>query len=180
MVAGTPGPKWASWSYKNQHLSAYFHSSTKAFEDFIKWLKMMPYCTEGMVAYPQSKVLTVCLGIGLVLHDLHAVQFEVEGNEDSSMLDPSKEHLQRSKLKWAHTQVLLQTCHTIARDLKECFDDGKKGEPVAAAGSERKKPPSKKQKKIPERYECLMIVRPMSKLIYSSNRVTRSSRKRVL
>ena len=38
----------------------------------------MPYCTKSMEAYPQSHVLVVCLGIGMVLHDLHVVQFDLQ------------------------------------------------------------------------------------------------------
>jgi hypothetical protein len=152
MISGRPGPKWASWLYKRQHLSARFHSSSDGFEDFIQWLKTMPYCTDAMVAYPQSRVLVVCLGIGMLLRDLHAIQFEL-GNEDeeSSTLDPAMTHLRKSKLDWAHAQVLSQMCLAIAADLRGCLDGEEKEDP-GKAGPKGKKPPSKRQKTLSDRF----------------------------
>jgi hypothetical protein len=144
LVSGQPGPKWVSWSYKKTHLSGRFHSSSHGFEEFIKWLKTMPYCTKTMIAYPQSHVLGVCLGIGMVLRDLHTIQF---GSQD-----PASAHLRMSKLEWAHTQVVIQMCLTIVEDLKACLDAGQSGDSVTHAKG--KKPSSKRPKIVPERYAC--------------------------
>jgi hypothetical protein len=152
MISGKPGPKWVSWSNKNQHLSSRFHSSSNGFEDFIKWLKTMPYCTHGMMAYPQSRVLLVCLGIGMVLHDLYTIQFELgEEDEDSGDLDPAIKYLKKSKLEWAHTQALLQMCLTIAGDLRECLDGQSRVEESVGAIPEPREAASKRQKKVPAR-----------------------------
>jgi hypothetical protein len=142
-VSGPPGPKWLSWSYKNKHLSGRFHSSSDGFEDFIKWLKKMPYCTKSMKAYPQSHVLVVCLGIGMVLHDLHVVQFDSEDSDSA--------HLRKSKLEWAHTRVVVQMCLTIVGKLKTCLPDGHSEHAVSPPPS-GKKPSSKRQRIIPDRY----------------------------
>jgi hypothetical protein len=150
LIAGRPGPKWASWSYKNQYLSARFHSNCNGFEDFISWLKSRPYCSDNMVAYPQNRVLAVCLGIGLILHDIHTIQFELgESNEDSADRDTALAPLKKSKLDWAHSQALLQMCITVAADLKECLEEAK--ESARSHGqrhaSPTRKPASKRQKK---------------------------------
>jgi hypothetical protein len=145
MVSGPPGPKWVSWSYKNKHLSGRFHSSSDGFEEFIKWLKMMPYCTRSMKAYPQSRVMAICLGIGMLLQDLHVVQFDVE--------DATSTHLSKSKLEWAHTQVVLQMCITIVDDLRACLDVGQ-SENAAMPPPNGKELASKRQKIAPDRYGC--------------------------
>ena len=89
----------------------------------------MPYCSEGMIAYPQDQVLLVCLGIGLVLRDLNVIQFElVDGDDVPQDIDPAIKHLLKSKLEWAHTQVLLPICSTIAEDLRTCLDTGNAAE----------------------------------------------------
>jgi hypothetical protein len=142
MVCGPPGPKWVSWSNRNQHLSGRFHASSDGFEEFIKWLKNMPYCTRSMRAYPQSRVLVVCLGIGMLLRDLHVVQFDSQ--------DPTSGHLSKSKLEWAHTQVVLQMCTTIVDDLRACLDVGQSDH--APTPPKEKKLPSKRQKIAPDRY----------------------------
>jgi hypothetical protein len=129
-----------------------------------------------MVAYPQSRVLVVCLGIGMILHDLHVSQFDL--GEDSIILGPANAHLHGTKLEWAHTQVLLQMCSTIEEKLKACMDPGeadqeadqeaeeaeeeeeaedaeeteKTEEPTPPPTSKGKKPPLKRQKKLPDRY----------------------------
>jgi hypothetical protein len=107
-----------------------------------------------MVAYPQNRVLIVCLGIGLLLRDLHAIQFELGGDdEEFTSTDPALAPLQKSKLDWAHTQVLLQLCQTIAGDLKECMDELQKSR--SHQGAKRplavEQPASKRQKKDPAR-----------------------------
>jgi hypothetical protein len=147
MVSGKPGPKWASWSFKNKHLSGRFHSNSDGFEDFIKWLKSRPYCTNSLLAYPQSRILVVCLGIGMVLRDLHAVQFE-EGDESSSRPGTSTGHLQ-SKLDWALHQVLVEMCLAIAEDLNACLEILKTHD-SGTPPPKGKKPASKRQKKLPD------------------------------
>ena len=95
----------------------------------------MPYCTDGMIAHPQHQVLLVCLGIGLVLRDLHVIQFDFgEGNDVSGDIDPAIKYLQKSKLEWAHTQVLLPICISIAEDLRTCLDEGKAPEALHRYG----------------------------------------------
>lgn len=153
MITGEPGPKWISWSNKSKHLSGRFHSSTEGFNKVLKWLVSKPYCTDNMVAYPQSRVLVVCLGIGMLLRDLYVMQFGFgEENEDSPGLpvEHAIAHLKKSHLEWEHANVLLRTCKTITVTLKNCLDNREQGQ----AGSSRstgKGPASKRQKKAPER-----------------------------
>ena len=138
MITGTPGPKWVSWSYKHQHLSGRFHSSSDGFQDFIKWLKTRPYCTDSLLAYPQSRILVVCLGIGMVLRDLRVVK---SGG--------SIAHLKKSKLDSALSQVVLEMCLEISEDLKACLDEELPEDPPTPL-PKGKKPPSKRQKKLPD------------------------------
>jgi hypothetical protein len=157
MIMGEPGPKWASWSYKKAHLSGRFHSSIDGFDGFVEWVKTNPFCNEAMETYPQSRSLTVCLGLGLLLRDLHVIQFELGENGEGGVsggLDPTIEHLKKSKLEWGHSKELLRLCDSIVRTLEICLDDGEQQQPQAS-GSQQKQPPSKRQKKQPDRYESL-------------------------
>jgi hypothetical protein len=153
MITGQPPPKWMSWTNKSKHLSGRFHSSTEGFDNVLKWLMLQPYCTEDMVAYPQSRVIVVCLGIGLILRDLQVIQFGFgEDNEDSPALpvDHAIAHLKRSRLEWEHANVLLRTCKTITANLKNCLENNERGK-AGSSGSKGKRPASTRQKKAPER-----------------------------
>lgn len=150
MVSGKPGPKWVSWSYKNTHLSGRFHSSSDGFEDFIKWLKTRPYCTNSLLAYPRSRILVVCLGIGMVLRDLHVVQFE-GGDASSSRPGSSAGHLQKSKLDWALYQVVVEMCLSISEDLKQCLEI-QQTQKSATPPPKGKKPASKRKKTLHDMY----------------------------
>lgn len=114
----------------------------------------MPYCTDGMIAQPQKQVLLVCLGIGLVLRDLHIIQFDLgEGDDVSEDIDPAIKHLHMSKLDWAHTQVLLPICLSIAEDLRTCLDGGKAGaEEHGEMGPDKMELDSKVPEKVLDRY----------------------------
>lgn len=154
MITGLPGPKWVSWSYKMKHLSGRFHSSIDGFDNFVKWLKSMPYCSTTMEAYPQSRVLVVCLGIGLLLRDLEVIQFGFgEGNQHagSSKQNAGIAHLAQSQLEWGHSNVLLRMCTVIAANLKTCLEEVRQDDPPESS-SKGKKPASKRQKKLPDRY----------------------------
>jgi len=122
MVICKPGPKWLSWSLRTPHLPAEFHRSTQAFESFIKWLHKMPYCTTAMDVYDQSRVMMVCLGIGLVLRDLHECQV-ASAHKDAQIANSPllPKPLQESKLTWAHSQALLQVCIDIEKHLSICM-----------------------------------------------------------
>jgi hypothetical protein len=118
----------------------------------MKWLKSMPYCNDAMVAYPQSRVLVVCLGIGMVLRDLQMIQFGLgEGNEDSSKPNAATAHLQKSQLDWGHSKALLRICNTIVDNLKTCLGELEDQDPPRS-GNQGKKPPPKRQRKLPDRY----------------------------
>ena len=152
MITGQPGPKWVSWSYDQEHLSAKFHTNTDGFDHFLKWLKSMPYCNNAMVAYPQSRVLLVCLGIGMVLRDLQVIQFGLgEGNEDSSNSDAAIAHLRKSQLDWGHSKALLRICNTIVDNLNTCLGELEEPDPPTS-GNKGKKPAPKRQRKLPQRY----------------------------
>lgn len=154
LVTGLPGPKWVSWSYQKEHLSGRFHSSSDGFDNFVKWVKTRPYCSTAMEVYPQSRVLVVCLGIGLLLRDLHVIQFGFEeGNQhsSSSKQNPAIAHLEKSQLEWGHSKVLLRLCKGIAADIKTCLAEVEHGDPLDAK-SKGKQPASKRQKTLPDRY----------------------------
>lgn len=80
----------------------------------------------------------------MVLHDLHVVQFDAQ--------DPASAHLRKSKLEWAHTQVVIQMCLTIIEDLKACLDAPQSDHSIAP-DPKGKKPRSKRQKTVAERYD---------------------------
>jgi hypothetical protein len=154
MVTGQPGPKWVSWSYQKEHLSGRFHSSSDGFDNFVKWLKSRPYCSTTMEVYPQSRVLVVCLGIGLLLRDIQVIQFGF--GEDNQHASSSKQnraiaHLEKSQLEWGHSKVLLRMCTVIAADLKTCLAEIEQEEPPESS-TKGKKPAFKRQRKLPERY----------------------------
>jgi hypothetical protein len=107
-----------------------------------------------MEVYPQSQVLVVCLGIGLLLHDLQVIQFGFgEGNQhaSSSKQNPAIAHLAKSQLEWGHCKVLLRMCTAIAADLKTCLAEVEQEDPLELS-SKGKKPASKRQRKLPDRY----------------------------
>jgi hypothetical protein len=68
-----------------------------------------------MVPYSLSKVLTICLAIGLVLRDLEFTQ-TVLGEQAAESSVPR--YLRSSRLVWAHTNALLQTCNNIQANLQ--------------------------------------------------------------
>lgn len=154
-IMGEPGPKWASWSYKKAHLSARFHSGIDGFDGFVKWLRTNPFCNDAMETYPQSRSLTVCLGLGLLLRDLHIIQFGLGDEGQGGVIvgmDPAIEHLRKSKLEWGHSKELLRLCDSMARALEICLDDIEQEQPQVSVSEERQ-PPLKRQKKHPDRYE---------------------------
>ena len=150
-MTGTPGPKWASWSYNKAHLSGRFHSSIDGFDSCVTWLKTNPICSDTMEMYPQSRSLVVCLGVGMLLRDIHVVQFGGEGS--GVTLDPTIADLQNSHLEWGHSQQILRMCTSIVEVMKTCLSDTERQEPEAFASKGQKEPPSKHRKKQPERYE---------------------------
>ena len=160
VIMAEPGPKWLSWSYKRAHLSGRFHSSIDGFDSFVEWLKSNPFCNDAMETYAQSQSLTVCLGVGLLLRDLHIIQFEL--GEDgqggvSGELDPAFEHLRKSKLEWGHSKELLRLCDSMARALGICLD-GIEQEQEQGSRSEERQPTAKRQKIQSDRYDELYSV----------------------
>ena len=110
-----------------------------------------------MKAYSQSQILIMCLGIGMVLHDLQVMQFDsAASDEGSSTQDSASGHLKSSKLEWAHNQVLVEMCLTIADDLKACLD-GKHAEEAVTSHPQEKKPPSKRKKRMHDRSGILKL-----------------------
>ena len=159
MITGEPGPKWLSWSNNVQHLSGKFHSSMHGFDKFLDWLTSKPYCNDAMVPYPQGRVLVVCLGIGMLLRNIQAIQFisaEEDKDANGRSLDPMFAYLEKSPLEWAHVNVLLRVCRTIAGDLSTCVDQAEHV-PDPKSSFKEKKPPSKRPKKQPERYGSVFI-----------------------
>ena len=113
------GLKWLSWSYGAKHLPPEFHQDTAQYEQLISWLLGHPYRTQGNDLYGQDVVILMCLGIGLVLRDLHAVQY-VYG-EEGVVADESAQHMQDSLLGWGQRQSLLRECMWLRTDIFGCF-----------------------------------------------------------
>jgi len=158
MITAQPAPKWVSWSYKKEHLSGRFHSNTDGLDRFIQWLKSRPYCNNTMEVYPESRILVMCLGIGILLRDLRVIQDEFgEDREDvdSSTKDPGMLHLQKSQLEWAHAQDVLGICTGIVGGLKTCLNQ-RHAENADDPGSRGKVQRTKQQKKSPDRYGLAM------------------------
>jgi hypothetical protein len=93
------GATWHSWTYPAKHLPASFHQSHAEFEGFVKWLQSSPYRSSKLDAQGQSAFALMCLGIGLVLGDLHTIQFDLGEDDSDEHLSASVKHLKASKLK---------------------------------------------------------------------------------
>ena len=117
-----PPPTWLTWSYPAKHLQPSFHSSPAHFESFIKWLRSCPYRSPLMVAYSKSFAVTMCLGVGLVLRDLHFRQFKTSSDDEDSSNGGTSTHAIKSVLNWGHYQALLSACRDIRDDMEICFD----------------------------------------------------------
>jgi hypothetical protein len=113
------GLAWLSWSYGAKHLPPEFHLDTAQYEQLSSWLLGHPYRTQGNDLYGQDVVILMCLGIGLVLRDLHAVQY-VYGKE-GVVADESAQHVQDSLLGWGQRQSLLRECVRLRKDIFDCF-----------------------------------------------------------
>jgi hypothetical protein len=88
----------------------------------------------------------------MVLCDLQVIQFGLgDGNEDSSNPNAVIAHLQKSQLDWGHSKALLRICNTIVDNLKTCLGELDEQDPPTS-GNKGKKPPPKRQRKLPERY----------------------------
>jgi hypothetical protein len=84
----------------------------------MKWLQGRPYMSQAMDLNGQSVMVLMCLGIGLVLRDLHAVQFEF--GEEGLEADESVQHVQASRLGWGQSQSLLRECRRLKIDILLC------------------------------------------------------------
>ena len=106
--------------------------------------------------------MNVCLGIGLVLHDLDLIHSTLGGDGNQPAADQSgvPKHLLQLKLNWAHLQTLLQVCLNIERDLNICL--GTESPESNDAGSELQDanppPPSKKRKTHSVKYVFKYII----------------------
>jgi hypothetical protein len=95
-----------------------------------------------MDPHGQAVIILMCLGIGLVLRDLHTMQFELgEDNEADDDLDPLVHHLKTSKLHWGHSQALAGACEDVMQDIAICFPAEEDPHP----------PPKKPVKVIPQK-----------------------------
>jgi hypothetical protein len=140
------GAEWHSWTYPAKHLPAEFHQSHAGFELFVKWLRSSPYRSSKLDPHGQSAFLLMCLGIGLVLRDLHTGQFELGEGDSDDHLPASTKHLKRSKLGWAQNQVLQRCCQEMWSDMQLCFNQDEhpqtppRGRPKAKGPATRRKP----------------------------------------
>lgn len=82
----------------------------------------MPYCSQMMKAYSQEKSILICLGLGLVLRDLHTIQFDLSEDGEDDDVDEAALHLKQSVLSFAHLDPVLVTCSRMDSDLKECME----------------------------------------------------------
>jgi hypothetical protein len=115
------GATWHSWTYAAKHLPVSFHQSHAEFEVFVKWLRSSPYRSSKLDAQGQSAFALMCLGIGLVLQDLHTIQFDLGEDDSDEHLSASVKHLKTSKLEWAQNQVMLRCCQEMWSDIQLFF-----------------------------------------------------------
>ena len=115
------GLTWLTWSYRAKHLPPDFHQDKDQYEQLMSWLWEHPYRTQGNDLYARGVVILMCLGIGLVLRDLHAVQrkYRVKG----VVVDKSVRHLQKSALGWGQEQSLLRECIRLKDDILRCLGE---------------------------------------------------------
>jgi hypothetical protein len=115
------GLTWLSWSYGAEHLPPDFHRDKRQFERFMAWLLTHPYRSQGDRLYNRDGLILMCLGIGLVLRDINAAQFEY--GEEGVVVDPSVQHVQDSALRWGDGQALVRECRELRFDILRCFGD---------------------------------------------------------
>jgi hypothetical protein len=75
-----------------------------------------------MVAYSKSAGVTMCLGVGLVLRDLHFNQFQTGSADEDSRIEDASTHVVQSVLNWGHYQALLSACRDLLEDMEICFE----------------------------------------------------------
>lgn len=113
------GLTWLSWSYGAKHLPENFHQDTAQYEQLTSWLVRHPYRSQGDELYGQDVVILMCLGIGLVLRDLYAVQYVYR--QTGVVAEKEARHLQDSRLGWGQRQSLLRECIRLRNDIFRCF-----------------------------------------------------------
>lgn len=113
------GLTWLSWSYGAKHLPREFHQDTTQYEQLTSWLLGHPYRTQGNDLFGQDVIILMCLGIGLVLRDLHAVQHVYR--QEGVVADEAAQHMQDSMLGWGQRQSLLRECMRLREDIFNCF-----------------------------------------------------------
>ena len=117
------GAKWLTWTYPAKHLPPVFHQSQAEFEMFVKWLRSSPHRSTTLDPHGRPAMVLMCLGIGLVLRDLHTHQFELGEDSSDEHLDATVKHLKHSKLGWAQTQVMIRCCQDLRKDIRLCFNE---------------------------------------------------------
>ena len=75
-----------------------------------------------MVAYPRSAAVTMCLGVGLILRDLHFNQFPNGPADEESSIGDVSSHVAQSVLDWGHYQALLSVCRDACEDIEICLE----------------------------------------------------------
>jgi hypothetical protein len=115
----TSGLRWLSWTYRDKHLPEDFHKDEEQYERLTSWLVQRPYMSQQHVPQGQDAVILMCLAIGLVLRDLHAVHY-VYG-EPGVVVEDSALHVQESSLGWGELQALLRECTRLKNDIRRCF-----------------------------------------------------------
>jgi hypothetical protein len=75
-----------------------------------------------MVAYSKSVGVTMCLGVGLVLRDLHLNQFQTGSADQNCRIGDASTHVVQSVLNWGHYQALLSACRDLLEDMEICFE----------------------------------------------------------
>jgi hypothetical protein len=113
------GLTWLSWLYGAKHLPAEFYKDMAQYEQLTSWLLGHPYRTQGNDLHGQEVVILMCLGIGLVLRDLHAAQYVYR--KEGVVADESAQHVQDSLLGWGQRQSLLRECTRLRNDIFGCF-----------------------------------------------------------
>ena len=75
-----------------------------------------------MQAYPRSAAVTTCLGVGLILRDLHFSQFPNGPADEESSTGDASSHVAQSVLNWGHYQALLLACRDACEDIEICLE----------------------------------------------------------
>ena len=109
-MIGRPAPKWAEWTYKNEHLPATFHKmkGKGSIIQLLLWLKGQPLTPIHGQPASYGRVEKALLTVGLALRDMHIVAFMDPDNSGHLPI-----HIQASPFEIKDYEALGMECKML-------------------------------------------------------------------